>query len=267
MQIAAGTPGFSGADIKNLVNEAAMAAARDGVAQVTAKHFDDMRDRIMMGTLRTMAIFEEERHRLAVHEAGHTAVAHYLPLSDPIHKVTIIPRGRTLGSTHQLPEIERHTMPQEYLADRLSVLLAGRAAEEIFLDSLSSGADEDIRAATQLARWMVGRWGMSEEVGPVDVRESEEHPFLGREIAQPRRFSEDTAKAADKAVKRLLTEAEQRAIDVIKSHQARVERVVTSLEEQETLDRAAVIACLGPTEVPKPASSPQTPDTASKAEK
>ena len=257
-KIAAGTPGFSGADIKNLVNEAAMAAAREDAAKVTADHFDQMRDRIMMGTLRTMAIFDEERHRLAVHESGHTAVAYYLPLSDPIHKVTIIPRGRTLGSTHQLPEIERHTMPEEYLADRLAVLLAGRASEKAFLGSLSSGADEDIRAATQLARWMVGRWGMSEEVGPVDVRESEEHPFLGREIAQPRRFSEETAQAADRAVKRLLTEAEERAAGVLEAHRARIERLIAALEQEETLDRTAVAACLGPTEVPKPSGKPQT---------
>ncbi len=242
-----------------------MAAAREGTEKVTAQHFDDMRDRIMMGTLRTMAIMEEERHRLAVHESGHTAVAYYLPLSDPIHKVTIIPRGRTLGSTHQLPEIERHTLPQEYLADRLAVLLAGRASEKAFLDSRSSGADEDIRAATQLARWMVGRWGMSEEVGPVDVRESEEHPFLGREIAQPRRFSEETAQAADKAVKRLLTEAEERATDVLKTHRNRVERLIAALEERETLDRAAVAECLGPTEVTNRPSRPQTGPGSSQA--
>jgi cell division protease FtsH len=266
-KIAAGTPGFSGADIKNLVNEAAMAAAREDAPKVTAQHFDEMRDRIMMGTLRTMAIFDEERHRLAVHEAGHTAVAYYLPLSDPIHKVTIIPRGRTLGATHQLPEIERHTMPQEYLADRLAVLLAGRASEKAFLGSLSSGADEDIRAATQLARWMVGRWGMSEEVGPVDVRESEEHPFLGREIAQPRRFSEETAQAADKAVKRLLTEAEERAAGVLEAHRARIERLIAALEEEETLDRAAVAASLGPTEVPKAAGKPKPGPDSSQLEK
>lgn len=257
-KIAAGTPGFSGADLKNLVNEAAMAAAREVVDKVTARHFDEMRDRIMMGTLRTMAIHDEEQHRLAVHESGHAAVAYYLPLSDPIHKVTIIPRGRSLGATHQLPEIERHTLPQEYLTDRLAVLLAGRASEQAFLGSLSSGAEEDIRAATKLARWMVGHLGMSEEVGPVDVRESEENPFLGREIALPRRFSEETAQTADKAVRRLLIEAEERAAGVLEAHRRRVERLISALEEQETLDRAAVAACLGPTEVPKPSNKPIT---------
>lgn len=257
-KIAAGTPGFSGADLKNLVNEAAMAAARENADKVTAQHFDQMRDRIMMGSLRTMAIQDDERHRLAVHESGHTAAAYYLPLTDPIHKVTIIPRGRSLGATYQLPEIERHTLPQQYLTDRLAVMLAGRAAEKTFLGSLSSGADEDIRSATQLARWMVGRWGMSEEVGPVDVRDSDEHPFLGREIAQPRHFSEATAEAADKAVRRLLTEAEQQAESVLKGHRARIERLIAALEEQETLDRAAVAECLGPTEVKSRTGKPET---------
>ncbi|MCP4386042.1 MAG: ATP-dependent zinc metalloprotease FtsH [Hyphomicrobiales bacterium] len=248
-RIAAGTPGFSGADLKNLVNEAAMAAARESLDRVSARHFDEMRDRIMMGSLRTMAIHEDERHRLAVHESGHAAVAYYLPNADPIHKVTIIPRGRSLGGTHQLPEIERHTLPEEYLHDRLAVMLAGRTSEQVFLASVSSGADEDIRVATQLARWMVGRWGMSDEVGPVDVRESDEHPFLGREMARPRRFSEDTAAAADRAVRRYLTEAEGRAREVIETHRPHLERLIAELEEHETLDRAAVAACLGPKEI------------------
>ena len=250
--IAAGTPGFSGADLKNLVNEAAMAAARENVDKVTAAHFDAMRDRIMMGSPRSMAIHEDERYRLAVHESGHTAAAYYLPTADPIHKVTIIPRGRSLGSTHQLPEIERHTLPEAYLRDRLAVMLAGRVSERIFLDSLSSGAEEDIRMATQLARWMVGRWGMSEEIGPVDVRESDEHPFLGREMAQPRRFSEETAMHADNAVHTLLVEAEARAQETIESHRALVERLIGDLEAKETLDLAAVAACLGPKAVATP---------------
>jgi cell division protease FtsH len=244
--IARGVPGFSGADIKNLVNEAAMAAARENVGEVTARHFDEMRDRIMMGTLRTMVIHKNERHRLAIHEAGHTAVAYYLPDTDPIHKVTIIPRGRSLGSTYQLPELERHTLPEQYLRSRLAVTLAGRASEQLFLESLSSGADEDIRSATLVARAMVGRWGMSEEVGPVDVRESDEHPFLGREIALPRHFSEATATSADVAVRRILLEAEELARLTIEDHRTQIERLVGELEAKETLDRAQVAACLGP---------------------
>lgn len=263
--IAQGVPGFSGADLKNLVNEAAMAAARENVGEVTARHFDEMRDRIMMGTLRTMAIHDEERHRLAIHEAGHTAVAYYLPHTDPIHKVTIIPRGRSLGSTHQLPEIERHTLPEQYLRARLAVTLAGRAAEQHFLGSLSSGADEDIRAATQIARAMVGRWGMSEEVGPVDVRESDEHPFLGREIAMPRHFSEATAKSADIAVRRILLDAEEIARTTIEDNRASIERLVHDLEAKETLDRAEVAACLGPKVVAMD-RQPDRPDRSGRAE-
>ena len=273
-RIAAGTPGFSGADLKNLVNEAAMAAARDGVGQVTPLHFDTMRDRIIMGPLRTLAIHSDERYRLAVHESGHTAVAYYLPYSDPIHKVTIIPRGRALGGTHQLPVIERHTLPEEYLRDRLAVILGGRASEKIFLDSLSSGADEDIRTATQLARAMVGRWGMSDEIGPVDVRDSDDHPFLGREIAQPRRFSEETARQADKAVHKLLVEAETRATETIEAHRTQVAKLIGALEAQETLDLAAVAAALGPKAVTAPrrrigaeseARDSDMPDTATDA--
>tara|TARA_R110002110_G_scaffold415852_1_gene658149 strand:+ start:57045 stop:58973 length:1929 start_codon:yes stop_codon:yes gene_type:complete len=263
--IAMGVPGFSGADLKNLVNEAAMAAARENVGEVTARHFDEMRDRIMMGTLRTMAIHEDERHRLAIHEAGHTAVAYYLPDTDPIHKVTIIPRGRSLGSTYQLPELERHTLPEAYLQARLAVTLAGRTSEQCFLESLSSGADEDIRVATQIARAMVGRWGMSEEVGPVDVRDSDEQPFLGREIALPRHFSEATAKSADEAVHRILLDAEALARATINDHSPHIERLIRELETRETLDRSEVAACLGPKAVksaqaPRPADQSEMPD-------
>jgi cell division protease FtsH len=243
--IAAGTPGFSGADIKNLVNEAAMASAREGTAKITMRHFDEMRDKVMMGTVRTLAIQPDERHRLAVHEAGHTVVAHHLPEADPLYKVTIIPRGLALGGTHLLPEEERHTLPEGYLKDRLSVMLGGRTAEKELLGNVSSGADDDIRTATQLARAMVARWGMAEEVGPVDLRQSEEHPFLGREIAQPRTFSETTAHEVDEAVRRLLQEAEARATEIVRRYKAPLGKLIAALEEHETLSRAQIEAALG----------------------
>ncbi|MDP6350862.1 MAG: ATP-dependent zinc metalloprotease FtsH [Alphaproteobacteria bacterium] len=243
--IAAGTPGFSGADLKNLANEAAMAAARDGADKIAMRQFEDMRDKVMMGSVRTLAIQPDEHHRLAVHEAGHTAVAYYLPEADPLYKVTIIPRGRALGSTHMLPEQERHTLPEPYLKDRLAVMLAGRIAEKIILGSTSSGADDDIRQASQLARAMVARWGMSEAVGPVDLRQSDEHPFLGREIAQPRRFSETTAHEVDQGVAALLEEAEARAGDVLGAHRREFGVLVAGLERNESLDRAQIDACLG----------------------
>jgi len=242
--LASGTPGFSGADLKNLINEAAMLAARKDVGKVHMAHFDEARDKLLLGTVRTLAIQPEERHRMAVHESGHTLVAHYLPNADPLHKVTIIPRGRALGVTQQLPEIERHTLPEDYLRDRLTLMLAGRAAEQEVLGNVSSGADDDIRQATALARSMVTRWGMSEDIGPVDLRDSEEHPFLGREIAQPRNFSESSAQAVDSAVSKLLTEAQAHASDVIRTHRAALDRLNAALEERETLSREEIEACL-----------------------
>jgi cell division protease FtsH len=245
-QIAAGTPGFSGADLKNLVNEAALLAARARATRVDMRHFEDARDKILLGTERTLAIQPEERHRLAVHEAGHTLVAYYVPHADPLYKVTIIPRGRALGGTQQLPEEERHTLPEDYLRDRLAVILGGRTAERELLHSVSSGADDDIQQATRLARAMVARWGMSEDIGPVDLRQSEDHPFLGREMAQPRRYSEHAAEAVDEAVRKLLIEAEQVALETIRGHRDRLEALIAELEAHETLHREQIEACLSP---------------------
>lgn len=245
-KLAAGTPGFSGADLKNLLNEAAILTARENKKQVTMTHCDQARDKVTMGTERTLAIEPEERHRLAVHESGHTLVAYFLPNADPLYKVSIIPRGRALGATQQLPEHERHTLPEDYLHDRLAVMLAGRTAEKVLLGSVSSGADDDIHQSTAMARAMVSRWGMSDEVGPVDLRESEEHPFLGREIAQPRHYSEHSAEAVDHAVQQLLLEAEKRALDTIEQHRAKLDSLVEALEKQETLAREDIEKCLGP---------------------
>ncbi len=248
LTLAAATPGFSGADIKNLVNEAAMMAAREGKTQVAMRHFEEMRDKVTIGAVRSLAIQPEEHHRLAVHESGHTAVAHFLPNADPLYRVSIIPRGRALGATQSLPEQERHTLPEDYLRDRIAVMLGGRTAERELLGSVSTGADDDIRQATALARAMVSRWGMSSEIGPMDVRDSEEHPFLGREIAQPRRFSDTTAHTVDEAVRRLLLEGEERAAQVIREHKPGLMKLIAALEERETLDRGEIEACLGAAE-------------------
>jgi len=251
--IAGGTPGFSGADLKNLMNEAAIACARENGERVAMRHVDEARDRVMMGMERKLTIRPAEKHRLAVHEAGHTAVAHALPSTDPIYKVTIIPRGRALGGTHMIPETERYTESTGELDDRLAVLLGGRAAEHVLLGDVSSGADDDIRRATRLARAMVSRWGMSDRLGPVDLRQSDEHPFLGREMAQPREFSDGTAHEVDLEVRRILQEAEARAEAAIAGNRPAVERLVAELEHLETLDWAAVAACLG--ERQRPAGS------------
>lgn len=249
-KLAAGTPGFSGADLKNLINEAAIIAARESSKQVSMKHCDLARDKVMMGTERSLAIEPDEKHRLAVHESGHAVVAYFLPNADPLYKVSIIPRGRALGATQQLPEHERHTLPEEYLHDRLAVTLGGRMAEKILLGSVSSGADEDIHQATAMARAMVSRWGMSDEVGPVDLRESEEHPFLGKEIAQPRHYSEHSAETVDHAVQQILLEAEKRAADTIEQHKKEMNKLIELLEKNETLTREDIEKCLGP-EQPK----------------
>jgi cell division protease FtsH len=244
-RIAAVTPGFSGADLRNLVNEAAILAAREGRARVAMRHFDEARDKVILGSTRKLLIEPEERHRLAVHEAGHAVVAHFLPKADPLYKVSIIPRGRTLGGTQQLPEQERHTLPEDYLEARLAVMLGGRTAEREALGTVSSGADDDIRQATALARAMVARWGMSPEIGPVDLRDAEEHPFLGREIAQPRRFSETSAEAVDKAVRTLLRKAEEQAAQAIRGHHGELDALICALEKEESLERERIEACLG----------------------
>ena len=243
-QVAAGTPGFSGADLKNLLNEATITAARHSASDITVADLDEARDKIMMGTVRTLAIQPDEKHRLAVHEAGHTAASYYNPDADPLYKVTIIPRGRSLGSTHMLPEVERHTLPENYLRVQLATLLAGRAAEKLFLGSLSSGADDDIRRATAMARSMVARWGMDPEIGPVDLRESDDHPFLGQQIAQPRNFADETAARVDQAVMKLLHTAEDQATQLIDDHRDQVAMLVARLEAEETLDLDDIKACL-----------------------
>jgi cell division protease FtsH len=244
-KIAGGTPGFSGADLKNLVNESALLAARENKDRVMMRHFESARDKLILGTERTLSIQPEERHRLAVHESGHTVVGWFLPHADPLYKVTILPRGKALGGTQLIPEKERHTLPEEYLRDQLALTLAGHAAEKLLLGSVSSGADDDIQRATALARAMISRWGMSDKVGPVDLRESEEHPFLGREIAQPRRFSESSATAVDDAVRELILEAEKRAGELLESHRKQLGDLVELLEKEETLHREQIESCLG----------------------
>ncbi len=241
--LAMACPSMSGAQLKNLVNEAALLAAREHSTTVTMTHLHAALDKILMGTERNLVIQPDERHRLAVHESGHTAVAHFLPHADPPNKVTIIPRGHALGNTQQLPMSERYTLPEDYLRDRLAVMLGGRAGEREFLGNVSSGADDDIHQATALARAMVSRWGMS-PIGPVDLRASEEHPFLGREIAQPRHYSEHAARMVDEAVRELLLQAEAQAGQILRTHRPCIEQLVAALESRETLSAAEIRACL-----------------------
>ncbi len=262
--ISAGTPGFSGADLKNLLNEAAIGAARRHARTITGADLQEARDKVMMGTVRTLAIQPEERHRLAVHEAGHTAAAFYTPGADPLYKVTIIPRGRALGGTHMLEKEERHTLPEDYLRTQLIILLAGRAAERALIGTVSSGADDDIKRATALARSMVARWGMDADLGPVDLRQSDDHPFLGQSIAQPRAHSDGTAARVDQAVIALLKDSESAAVKIIKDHRAQLLLLVQELEAREVLDFEQITSCLSADSKVSPLKRPAPGDLTQK---
>jgi cell division protease FtsH len=264
--IAEGTPGFSGADLKNLLNEAAINAARRRGDSITEADLQEARDKVMMGTVRSLVLQPGERHRLAVHEAGHTAAAYYTPGADPLYKVTIIPRGRSLGGTHMLSREQHHTLPEDYLRAQLVILLAGRAAEKLLTGTVSSGADDDIKRATALARSMVARWGMTEELGPVDLRQSEDHPFLGQSIAQPREHADETAARVDQSIMKLLKGAETGATKILEAHRREVEFLIGELEAKETLGFEEIEACLSsggkvqPLNLPDETGSPETND-------
>jgi cell division protease FtsH len=235
--LARSTPGFSGADLENLVNEAALLAARVNRESVTMEDFEQAKDKVLMGTERkSLILSDRERTNTAYHEAGHTLVARLLPGTDPIHKVTIIPRGRALGLTQQLPLDERHTYPKDYLMATLTVLLGGRAAEDLVFNQFTTGAGNDLERATELARKMVCNWGMSEELGPITFGRREEHVFLGREISQPKDFSEETARIIDHAMKNLVEGAYQKAKDLLATHRAELQALAQALLERETLD-------------------------------
>src|SRR5512135_2984606 len=210
--IARGTPGFSGADIENLVNEAALHAARLGKEKVSMVDFEYAKDKVMMGAERkSMVISEQEKRITAYHEAGHALVARMLPGTDPIHKITIIPRGRALGLTQQLPIDEKHTYPKRYLLNTISILLGGRAAEELVLDDFTTGAGNDIERATDLARKMVCEWGMSEKLGPMTFGSKEENIFLGRDFNQASGYSESTAQEIDAEIRSFVSRGYERA--------------------------------------------------------
>ncbi|HYV84140.1 MAG TPA: ATP-dependent zinc metalloprotease FtsH [Pyrinomonadaceae bacterium] len=234
--IARGTPGFTGADLANLVNEAALNAARYNKKLVAMGDFELAKDKVLMGAERkSMVISNEEKRVTAYHEAGHTLVGLKVPNADPVHKVTIIPRGMALGVTQQLPEGDRHNYSQEYLLGQISILRGGRIAEETFLGSITTGASNDIERATELARAMVCEYGMS-EMGPLTFGKKEEQIFLGREIAQHRDFSEDTAIKIDQEVKKIVTAQYERAKGIIEENRETMIRLAECLLERESLD-------------------------------
>jgi len=236
-----GTPGFSGADLANLVNEAALIAARANKEAVEMADFEEAKDKVMMGKeRRSMIISEEEKRNTAFHEAGHALVAKLLPNTDPIHKVTIIPRGVAMGLTQQLPIDERHNYSREYLLDTLAILMGGRVAEELFLNTITTGAENDIYRATELARKMVCCWGMSEKLGPVSFSKSDDQVFLGKDLVQHKEYSEHTALEIDQEVKRLIQENMQRAKRLLQENRDILFALAQALLEKEVLDGAEI---------------------------
>ncbi len=239
--LAKGTPGFSGADIANLVNEAALLAARRNQKQIEMEDFEDAKDKVMMGVERkSLIITEKEKISTAYHESGHVLVSKLIPDSDPVHKVTIIPRGRALGVTSFLPIDEKHNYTKKYCTAMMAYLLGGRVAEMLVLDELSTGAGNDIERATELARKMVCEWGMSEKLGPVTFGKKTEEIFLGREIAQHRDYSESTAILIDQEVKDLVHSAFERAKKILKQNVKTLTRIAEALLEREILDGAEI---------------------------
>jgi cell division protease FtsH len=241
--LARATPGFAGADLENLVNEAALLAARNNKEKVDMHDFELAKDKVMMGAeRRSMIISEEEKRNTAFHEAGHALVAKLLPGADPIHKVTIIPRGMALGLTQQLPIDEKHTYPREYLLNNLVILFGGRVAEELVLNHMTTGAGNDIEKATDLARRMVCEWGMSEKLGPMTFGKKEEEIFLGRDFTQKVDYSESTAIEIDAEVRRIIQDSYHKAKDLLKSNIRLLHKVAETLLEKEVLDGSEIDA-------------------------
>jgi cell division protease FtsH len=235
--IARGTPGFTGADLENMVNEGALLAARRNKDKIDMQDLEDAKDKVLMGTERkSMIISDEEKKTTAYHEAGHTLVAKLLPNTDPIHKVTIIPRGRALGLTQQLPLDDKHTYTKDYLSNNISILMGGRISEEIALNTQTTGASNDIERATDIARKMICEYGMSEKLGPLSFGKKEEEIFLGREIAQHRDYSEETARKIDQEVDNLVSKNYQKTYKLISDNLDTLNKLAKALLEKETLN-------------------------------
>ena len=244
-EIARGTPGFSGADLENLVNEAALLAARNAKTKVEKSDFEAAKDKVLMGVeRRSMIISEEEKKNTAYHEAGHSLVAKLTPGTDPLHKVSIIPRGRALGVTQQLPIDDKYTYSKDYLLKALSVFLGGRAAEEIALNHMTTGAGNDLERATDLARKMVTEWGMSEKLGPLTFGKKDEQIFLGREIARHKDYSEKTAIDIDEEVKKIVIDAYNTSKNLLTANRDILETFAKALLEKETMDGPEIDALI-----------------------
>jgi cell division protease FtsH len=257
--IARGTPGFAGADLANLVNEAALFAARQNKRLVDMEDFERAKDKIMMGAeRRSMVMPEEERRNTAYHESGHVLVAKMLTKTDPVHKVTIIPRGRALGVTMQLPESDRYSTDRVRLMETIAVLFGGRIAEEIFMEQMTTGASNDFERATDIARRMVTQWGMSDALGPMVYGENEGEVFLGRSITTHKNVSEATMQKVDAEIRRIIDEQYALARRLIEESRDKIEAMAAALLEWETLDSEQIndIMAGRPPRAPKPSSAP-----------
>ncbi|MBO4294402.1 MAG: ATP-dependent zinc metalloprotease FtsH [Alphaproteobacteria bacterium] len=266
--VARGTPGFSGADLANLVNEAALLAARKDKRKVTAEDFDEAKDKVLMGNERkSMAMDEKEKLLTAYHEAGHAICSLNVKETDPIHKATIIPRGRALGMVQQLPEKDQYSYTRAKMLSRLTILMGGRAAEELKFgyDAVTSGASSDIAGATNLARSMVTEWGMSDILGPIQYTDNSNEVFLGRSVTQNKNMSEETAKLVDSEIKRLVTDAHEEALKILKTKKKDWEKLAQAMMEYETLTGDEINAVLRGEKIDKSAQVPVSDDKKTKA--
>ncbi|MFA6054141.1 MAG: ATP-dependent zinc metalloprotease FtsH [Thermodesulfovibrionales bacterium] len=238
--LARGTTGMTGADLENLTNKAALVALRENKEKIDMHDFEEAEDIILMGAVREETISDTEKRITAYHEAGHTLAAWELPGADPIYKVSIIPRGMAMGVTQLLPGEDRHYYPRTYLMNRLSIALAGRVAEKIVFNDISSGAQNDLKEATSLAEKMVAQWGMSDRVGPINLGRGEEHPFLGRELSLPKRYSEEMAWVMDQEIRKMIIDAESRATEILTVKRHTLDALAEALMKEEMLERADV---------------------------
>ena len=265
--IARGTPGFSGADLANLVNEAALFAARRNARVVEMRDFENAKDKIMMGAeRRAMVMNEEERRNTAYHESGHAIVARLMPKSDPVHKVTIIPRGRALGVTMQLPQEDHYAYDRQYLLTRLAILFGGRIAEEIFMNQMTTGASNDFERATQMARDMVTRYGMSDKLGVMVYAESESSGYLGIGAQHSRNISEETQREVDAEVRRILEEQYNVARKLIEDNKDKMHRMAKALLDWETIDSDQIDDIMAGREPRPPKSASGTSNATQSAE-
>jgi cell division protease FtsH len=244
--LASSTVGLTGADIRNIVNEAALWAARHEKSRVEMADFDYARDKVLMGAKREEVLLDKEKEKTAYHEGAHALLAWLLPGANRVHKVTIIPRGRSLGATQTLPSEDRLSMSENELRDHLIVLLGGRAAEKMVFNETSIGAENDLERATGIARRMVTHWGMSDRLGPVSYKTSDDDPFLGREIQKQRQFSEHMLEVIDEEVARILHEASEAALRLISEHRHQLDRLAAALLKEEELDEKEITELIGP---------------------